>query len=153
MQALSDNRATRSRVAGVDYLALWLGCRRRDLTSVFCASPVQNGRVRRGRTWREPGGKTLTRQSVIPSGSSSAINLQLRSSHICYCYCIVGHSLGALVHLKTRTLHSDITSVDIFSCFKKFKCLDVLDSVTPITICNIEVPSFGRFYNLAQILI
>ena len=39
-------------------------------------------------------------------------------------------------------------------CFKKFKCLgDVLDSVTPITICHIEVPSFGRFCNLAQILI
>ena len=40
------------------------------------------------------------------------------------------------------------------SCFIKFKCLgDVLDSVIPITVCHIEVPSFGRFYNLAQILI
>ena len=39
---------------------------------------------------------------------------------------------------------------------KKFKCMgDVLDSVTPITVAvgHIEVPSFGRFYNLAQILI
>ena len=40
-------------------------------------------------------------------------------------------------------------------CFIKFKCLaDVLDSVTPIiTFFFIKVPSFGRFYNLAQILI
>ena len=36
-----------------------------------------------------------------------------------------------------------------FSCLKKFKCLgDVLDSVTPITVGHIEVPSFERFYNL-----
>ena len=54
---------------------------------------------------------------------------------------------------KTKTLNSGNTSV-FLSCFKKFKCLgDVLDYVTPITICNIEVPSFGRFSNLAQILI
>ena len=54
------------------------------------------------------------------------------------------------MYLKTRTLNNDNTSVVFFSCFKKG---DVLDSVTPITVCNIEVPSFGRFYNLAQILI
>ena len=55
---------------------------------------------------------------------------------------------------KNKTLNSGMISVVFFSCFKKFKCLgDVLDSVTPITICHIEVPSFGRFYNLAQILL
>ena len=53
---------------------------------------------------------------------------------------------------KSNTLNSCIISVVFFSCFVKFKCLgDVLDSVTPITACHIEVPSFGRFYNLAQI--
>ena len=37
---------------------------------------------------------------------------------------------------------------------KKFKSLgDVLDCVTPIIVYHIEVPSFGCFYNLAQILI
>ena len=67
-------------------------------------------------------------------------------------YC--GAFVGALMYLKTKTLNSSIISVVFFSCFKKFKCLsDVLDSVTPITICNIEVPFFGCFYNLAQILI
>ena len=65
---------------------------------------------------------------------------------------------GALVRCpdasKTKTLSSDNTSVVCFSCLKKFKCLgDVLNSVAPITFCHIEVPSFGRFYNLAQILI
>ena len=55
---------------------------------------------------------------------------------------------------KNKTLNSGIISVVFFSCFKKLKCLgDVLDSVTPITICHNEVPSFGRYYNLAQILI
>ena len=34
------------------------GCRRRDLTSTFCAGRVQNERVRPGHTWREPGGST-----------------------------------------------------------------------------------------------
>ena len=71
--------------------------------------------------------------------------------YICYCYCIAGHSLVALVYLKTKTLNSDIISVVFFSCYKKFKCLsDILESVTLITI---EVPPFGRFYNLSQILI
>ena len=60
--------------------------------------------------------------------------------YICYCYCIAGHSLGTLMYLKTRKLNFDNTSVVFFSCFKKFKCLgDVLDSVTPITVCNIDV--------------
>ena len=46
---------------------------------------------------------------------------------------------------KNKTLNSDIISVVFFNCFKNFKCLgDVLASVTPITICDIEVPSFGR---------
>ena len=55
---------------------------------------------------------------------------------------------------KNKTLNSGNTSVVFFSCLKKIKCLgDVLDSVTPITVCHIEVPSFGRFYNLAQISI
>ena len=53
---------------------------------------------------------------------------------------------------KNKTLNSGIISVVFFSCFKKFQG-DVLDSVTPITICRIEVPSFGRFFDLAQILI
>ena len=67
--------------------------------------------------------------------------------------CIAWHSLGALMYLKTKTQQRHHLSV-FFSCFKKFKCLgDVLDSVTPITVCNIEVPSLRRFYNLAQILI
>ena len=67
-------------------------------------------------------------------------------------YC--GAHQGALMYPKTKTLNSGIISVVFFSCFKKFKCLgDVLDSVPQITICIIEVPSFGRFYNLAQILI
>ena len=34
------------------------GCRRRDLTSTFCAGRVQNEKVRPGHTWREPGGRT-----------------------------------------------------------------------------------------------
>ena len=64
-------------------------------------------------------------------------------------YCGALHGVS-----KNKTLNSDIISVVFFSCFKKFKCLgDVLYSVTPITICHMEVPSFGRFYNLAQILI
>ena len=55
---------------------------------------------------------------------------------------------------KNKTLNSGIISVVFFSCFKKFKCFgDVLDFLTPITICHIEVLSFGRFYNLALILI
>ena len=58
---------------------------------------------------------------------------------------------GALVGCpgvsKNKTLNSDIISVVPFSCFKKVKCLgDVLDSVTPITVGHIEVPSFGSFY-------
>ena len=65
---------------------------------------------------------------------------------ICYCFCVSGVS-------KNKTLNSSIISVVFFSCFKKFKYLgDALDSVTHITVCHIEVPSFGRFYNLAQIL-
>ena len=64
--------------------------------------------------------------------------------------CIAGHSLGALMYLKLK-LSSGNNSVVFFSCFKKFKYLgDVLDSATPITVCHIEVPSFGSFYNLAQ---
>ena len=63
--------------------------------------------------------------------------------YIYYCYYIVGHSLGhslgALVYLKTK-LNSGIISVVFSSCFKKFKCLgDVFDSVTPITACHTEV--------------
>ena len=70
---------------------------------------------------------------------------------ICYCFCIGGHSLGALVYLKTK-LNSGIISVVFFSCFKKFKCLgNVLDYVIPITVCHIEVPYFGRFYNISQL--
>ena len=81
------------------------------------------------------------------------IVMYMYDQYICYCYCIAGHSLGALVYLKTK-LKSDIISVVFFSCFKKFEGLgDVLDFVTPMTICHIEVPSFRRFYNLAQILI
>ena len=71
-----------------------------------------------------------------------------------YCFCIAGHSLGALVYLKNKIFNSGNSSVFFFSCLKKFKCLgDILDSVTPITVDHIEVPSFGCFYNLAQILI
>ena len=56
-------------------------------------------------------------------------------------------ALGCPDASKTKTPNSRKT-------FKKFKCLgDVLDSVTPITIFNIDVPSFGRLYNLAEILI
>ena len=74
--------------------------------------------------------------------------------YICYCYCIAGHSLGTLVYLKTKTLKSGIISVVFISCFKKFKCLgDVLDSFTPIIVCNSDVPSSGPLYNLAHILI
>ena len=63
---------------------------------------------------------------------------------------------GALVEcpgvFENKTLNSGIIFVVFFSCLKKFKCLgDVLDSVTAITVCHIEVPSFGRFYNLAEI--
>ena len=43
--------------------------------------------------------------------------------YIGYCYCISGHSLGALMYLKTKTLNSGIISVVFLSCFKKFKCL------------------------------
>ena len=67
-------------------------------------------------------------------------------------YC--GALVGCLGVSKNKTLNSDIISVVFFSCFKKFKCLgDVLDSVIPIKICYIEVISFRRSYNLAQILI
>ena len=67
-------------------------------------------------------------------------------------YC--GALVGCPGVFKNKILNSGNTSVVSFSCFVKFKCLgDVLDSVTPITFCHIEVPSFGRFYNLAQILI
>ena len=49
--------------------------------------------------------------------------------YICYCYCIAGHSLGALLYLKAKTLNSGIISLVFFSCFKKLKCVgDVLDS-------------------------
>ena len=71
--------------------------------------------------------------------------------HIWYiCWALVGCPGVS----KNKTLNSGIILVVFFSCFKKFKCLgDVLDSVTPITVRHIEVPSFGRFYNLAQVLI
>ena len=77
---------------------------------------------------------------------------------ICGIYVLLLLYCGALVGCpdvsKTKTLNSGNTSVVFFSCFKKFKCLgDVLDSVTPITVFHIEVQSFGRFYNLDQILI
>ena len=42
---------------------------------------------------------------------------------------------------KNKTLNSSIISVVFFSCFVKFKGLtlgDVLDSVTPITVCHID---------------
>ena len=69
-----------------------------------------------------------------------------------FLYC--GALVGCPGVSKTKTLNRGSISVVFFSCFKKFKCLgDVLDSVTPITVFHIEVPSFGRFYNLAQILI
>ena len=69
---------------------------------------------------------------------------------ICYCFCIAGHSGVS----KNKTINSGNTSVVFFSCLKKFKYLgDVLDSVTPITVGHIEVPSFGSFHNIAQILI
>ena len=67
-----------------------------------------------------------------------------------YCVALVGCPDVS----KNKTLNSGNTSVVLFSCFVKFKCLgDVLDSVTPITFCHIKAPSFGRSYNLAQILI
>ena len=69
-----------------------------------------------------------------------------------FLYC--GALIGCPGVSKNKTLSSGKTSVVFFSCLKKFKCLgDVLDYVTPITVCHVEVPSFGRFYNLAQILI
>ena len=69
-----------------------------------------------------------------------------------FLYC--GALVGCPDVSKIKTLNSGNTSVVFFSCLKNFKCLgDVLDSVTPITIGHIEVPSFGRFYNLAPILI
>ena len=67
-----------------------------------------------------------------------------------YCVALVGCPGVS----ENKTLNSGNTSVVFCSCFKKFKCLgDVLDSVTPIKVCNIVSPSFGRFYNLAQISI
>ena len=69
-----------------------------------------------------------------------------------FLYC--GALVGCPGVSENKTLSSGNTSVAFFSCFKKFMCLgDVLDSVTPITLCHIEVPSFECFYNLAQILI
>ena len=68
---------------------------------------------------------------------------------------IAGHSLGVLtvilsltvMYLKAKTLNSGIISVVFFSCFKTFKCPgDVFRLCIPLTICNIEVQSFGRFY-------
>ena len=73
-------------------------------------------------------------------------------------YLLLFQYCGALVGCpdvsKNKTLNSSNTSVVFFSCLKKFKCLgDVLDSVTPITVGHIEVPTLGRFSNLAPILI
>ena len=69
-----------------------------------------------------------------------------------FLYC--GALVGCPGVSKNKTLNSGNTSVVFFSCLKKFKCLgDVLDPVTPITVGHIEVPSFGCFYKLAQILI
>ena len=69
----------------------------------------------------------------------------------CMVYLLLLLYCGALVGCpdvsKSKTLNSGNTSVVFFSCFVKFKCLgDVLDSVAPITVCHIEVRSFGCFY-------
>ena len=62
-----------------------------------------------------------------------------------FLYC--GALVGCPGVSENKTLNSGSTSVVFFSCYKKFMCLgDVLDSVTPITLCHIEVPSFERFY-------
>ena len=71
--------------------------------------------------------------------------------YICYCYCIAGHLLVALMYLKTKTLNNVIILVVFLSCFKKFKCLgDVLDSVSLWQFATLR---YLAFYNSAQILI
>ena len=59
----------------------------------------------------------------------------------CYVLCM----LCAMMYLKTKTQQRHHLS-SFLQLLQMFKCLgNVLDSVTPITVCNIEVPSFGRF--------
>ena len=67
--------------------------------------------------------------------------------HISYCYYIAGHSLVALMYLLTKTLKNAHLS-SFIRLLQKFKCLgEVLDSVSLPQFCNIEVTTFGRFYN------
>ena len=73
--------------------------------------------------------------------------------YICYYYCIAGYSLGALLYLKTKTpnilhlrsFHQLLRKVQVSGCFFMFHI--------PKASCNIEVTTFVRFHNLAQILL
>ena len=65
--------------------------------------------------------------------------------YICYCWCIAGHSLDALMYLKTKTLNiihlhnflQLLQKVHVSGCFFGFSI--------PSPICNIEVTIFYVF--------
>ena len=69
------------------------------------------------------------------------------------CYSIAGHSLGALMYLKTKTLKN----VHLISFIQLLQNVQVsvwsFGFCIPSSIWNIEVTTFGRFYNLNQIMI
>ena len=68
-------------------------------------------------------------------------------------YLLLFLNCGALDGCPDVSKNKTLNSGNRFLQLPKKFLGDVLDSVTPITVVHIEVPSFERFYNLAEILI
>ena len=81
MQALSDMCVLLSLVRQKRLYSHAADCRRRSYTSTFRGGRVQSGRVRPGRTWREPGGSTNSSISDSVWLEPGRDNLQVRSPH------------------------------------------------------------------------
>ena len=65
--------------------------------------------------------------------------------YICYCYCIAGHSLGALMHLKTKTLRNVHLSSFLQLLPKGQVSGWCFEFCIPPAICNIWGHNFWAF--------